>query len=629
MSSTSFSIKDDLEIAYWAEPNGVFILGQSELGDPDLLAVSNKSWISLTNYVNNVEIENGTQVEQGVLNYPKAGTCNVSMQGNGLSTFVNKSLRAGSFISVGLRPTDAIADRRNKISNPKPDVNSGTNTQWLVTIRGSGGSSTSTVTGGYWVDTVTALPGNNTYTWSIGWSGDVVYQTSAVNPNTSYTASVYATSSIADYRAIYIRWYTAAGVFISSSGTGVGVSLPANTETRLSVTGTSPATANFAIITIDVSASGGSSVVRTVGSTMKMRKAFLDEGATTVRDYFDGDSPYDFRYGAFWETGVANNGASTLTFQQPTLFVGRIKTVDTIYPLEGPAQVNVTATDFLEDFLAYNVANYDIPTATGLTAPFNAYQTIKTAFDAYYGSAVIDDSSTYIFATNSVPLSANMQDLSDPVVLGTDNVSVSNIVNSALDCELGMITMDYHNNFDGTSFISVVGLHPRNSVYGTYADIPYLFHRNFYTVGNVNSPDAYINDIQLYSSTNELANKVIASLAWDSAVTVTDKDQDAIDLYGELSTERSLNLWNLFALNLWAKALNEYSPVKYVRSVAGITATPGQPISALAFMKAADLVTVNFNHNDLVLSEPYRIVNVIHTISPDEWHTTVELWKGN
>jgi len=627
MSSTSFSIKDDLKIAYLAEPNGAFTLGFSVLNGADVLSASDKSWVYLTNYVNSVELENGTQVDQGILNYPKAGTCSISMQGDGLSTFVNRDLRAGTFVSIGLTPTDAPADNAyNTVNNPKPGTFTGTNTLWNVASRGPGGTSSSAITGGYWVDTITAAASTNVYTWSVGSTTDAVNQSSACIPTWTYTASVYLTSSINDSRSFSIKWYDDTGVLLGSSSTTT-VTLVANTEVRASVTAVAPATAAYATLNVNTN---GSSVIRTLGSTMKMRKAFIDEGSSTLRQYFDGDTPYDYRYGSYWSTGIPDSGESTLVFQQPTLFIGRIKTVDTIYPLEGPAQVNITATDFLEDFLAFNVPTYDIPATMGGVAPFDAYESIETAFQAYLGSIDTSGLNFYVFAVGSVPLSANMQDLSDPVVLGMDNVSVSSIVNSSLDCELGMITMDYDNDFQpGDSFNSILNLHPRNSVYGSKSDLLFLFRRNYYSAGNTNSPDAYINDIQLYSSTNELANKVVASLAWDDTVKVTDKNQDSIDLYGELSTERSLNLWNSFALTTWAKALNEYSPVQYVRSVAGITATPNSAIGAFAYMKPADLLTVQFSHNDLVLNEAYRIVNVAHSITPDEWHTTVELWKGN
>lgn len=628
MSSTSFSIKDDLKIAYWAEPDGGFMLGFSILGGTDVLANSNKSWVSLTNYVNSVELENGTQVDQGILNYPKAGTCSISMQGDGLSSFVNRSLRAGAFVSVGLVPTDTVGalPRTNSVLNPKPAAFTGDNTLWYGADRVGSGA----LVGGYWVDTMSI--GNTTYSYWIGSDTDAFNQSSEVYGNKQYTASVYLTSSIQDYRAVFINWYDNLGAFISQTTTGVRQSFPANTETRISITATSPAAAQFATFGINGGTSGTAAAFRPAGATMKGRKALLEQTGT-VKDWFDGDTDLGFRKFVKWvgiTTDGRNRGISIQADQQPTLFVGRIKTVDTSYPLEGPAQVTINATDFMEDFTSYSVANYDLPVSIGHAAPFNTYETITPAFDEYYKNATLDYIFDYELSQSYVAPTANLQDFSDPVVFGGDAVSVSTIVNSALDAELGMMFVDYQNYFDGLTVTSTTYLASRNAVYGDNADNGlYRWRRPFYSAGNTGSPDAVINDIQLYSTTNELANKVVATLAWDTATKVVDKNQDAIDLYGELSTERSLNLWNAFALNLWAKALNEYSPVKYVRSVAGITATPNSAIGAFAYMKPGDLLTVQFSHNDLVLNEAYRIVNVNHSISVDEWNTTVELWKGN
>jgi len=548
------------------------------------------------------------------------------MLGDGLSTFVNKGLRAGAYVSVGLKPTDAEPDRDNFVNNPKPSTFSGTNTLWYVSARGAGAASTSAIADGYWVDTVTSASASASYTWNVGSLSDPTNQGIEVLAGETFTASVYVTSSIADSRSFTIKWYNSAGSLISSSSAAT-ITLPANTEVRAEIYGVAPALATYASMDLNTN---GSSVIRTVGSTLKMRKALMESGVTAARAYFDGDTPVDFRYGAYWQSGFADESPSTLVFQKPTLFTGRIKSVDTVYPLEGPAQVTINASDVLEDFLAFNVPTWDIPAAMGGSAPFDPIETLQVAFDVFTNYVNADDSWQGVLDyPGSVPFSANMQDLSDPVVLGSDDVSMSNIVNSCLDCELGMITIDYDNDFDGTFFSSHIIFYPRNTVYGTVDAIPTFFRRNYYSVGNINSPDAVINDIQLYSTTNELANKVVATLAWDSAVKVTDKNQDSIDLYGELSTERSLNLWNLFALTTWAKALNEYMPVNYARSVAGISATPGKPIAAFAFMKPSDLLTLQFAHNDLTLNESYRIVNVNHSISVDEWNTTVELWKGN
>jgi len=275
MSSTSFSIKDDLKVAYWSEPDDLFMLGFSTLDGADVLGNSAKSWISLSDYVTSVEIDNGTQVEQGVLNYPKAGNCSVSMLGDELSSFVNRSLRAGTFVSVGLRPTDATADMYNYVTNPKPSTFTGSNTLWYVYARGAGYASTSSIIDGYWVDQVTSAGANTTYTWSVGSQSNPTLEGIPVLPSATYTASVYVTSSINDYRSLSIKWWSGAGAYLGSSSSTT-VQLVAGVESRHSITAVAPSGASYAALQLDTN---GSSVIRTAGSYLKLRKAFMDYGS--------------------------------------------------------------------------------------------------------------------------------------------------------------------------------------------------------------------------------------------------------------------------------------------------------------------------------------------------------------
>jgi len=114
-----------------------------------------------------------------------------------------------------------------------------------------------------------------------------------VTIGTTYTASVWVTSSAATSLYIRIRDSTQADIQAQEFA-----SIPANTPTRLSVTGVIPPTvttlAHFAIVSQSAS----------VGSTLTLDKAMFTEGSTLYA-YSDGNTP-----GWSW-TGTFNNSISS------------------------------------------------------------------------------------------------------------------------------------------------------------------------------------------------------------------------------------------------------------------------------------------------------------------------------
>ncbi|NUW45555.1 hypothetical protein [Nonomuraea rhodomycinica] len=121
--------------------------------------------------------------------------------------------------------------------------------------------------------------------------------TGGVTAGLDYTLSVYVrpANGFSSGGNIYIEWRDAgASVITYSSGS---YSLTANTVTRASLTGTAPSGAATAQLILD----GANYSVTTVDATM-----LLVEQASTLLDYFDGDSP-----GASWD-GTPGESPSTL-----------------------------------------------------------------------------------------------------------------------------------------------------------------------------------------------------------------------------------------------------------------------------------------------------------------------------
>jgi hypothetical protein len=119
---------------------------------------------------------------------------------------------------------------------------------------------------------------------------------STVQANTLYAGSMYVNPSRQQRMRARVFWYTAAGALISGS-IGEEAVVPAASWTRLTVVGTSPATAAYAVVRVEDVAGTGFSVWQ-AGNTVSVDAAMLT--LSSVFPYFDGATPdtagYDYQW---------------------------------------------------------------------------------------------------------------------------------------------------------------------------------------------------------------------------------------------------------------------------------------------------------------------------------------------
>jgi len=120
-------------------------------------------------------------------------------------------------------------------------------------------------------------------------------------PDISYTFSVYVYSSIAQNIAARIAWLN--GSTNISTFTGTFISVPANTWTRVSVTGVAPATTTQ-MIPVWVNQTSAA-----IGTVLYVDGLLL-EASTVVGDYFDGSTTDALGWDYAW-SGTANASIST------------------------------------------------------------------------------------------------------------------------------------------------------------------------------------------------------------------------------------------------------------------------------------------------------------------------------
>ena len=178
-----------------------------------------------------------------------------------------------------------VAAVTNLLSNPSVELTDAGMYRWFGSSPGAGTNARVAgigLNGGYAVQ--------KTWTVSPGLSQDAGFQWSLPAPTIgqTYTCSAYATASVTQQMKARLEYYDVGGVRFSNTY-GSGMSVPANTLTRMSVTGVVPVnTVNLACV-VEVTA-GGSYVNFVPGNRMWADAAMLTEGPT-VHSYADGSSP--------------------------------------------------------------------------------------------------------------------------------------------------------------------------------------------------------------------------------------------------------------------------------------------------------------------------------------------------
>lgn len=289
------------------------------------------TWVDVSSYVRAIDINRGRAED---LNPFDNGTARVELD-NRDGRF-NPSNTASPYYpnvkprkQIRITATYTTATRTNLCPNPSFETNT---SSWGT----SGGTATLTRTAGsisggsgLWSMVVTSLTTAN-YAASFSGIGGIL----TVTPGAAYTlsAQVLRLSGSRTYR-LAINWYTAASVFISSS---FGTSNACTASTRLSVTGTAPATASYFIFLVS------SVSPANIGDSHQM-DSVLFEQSSTLGNYFDGSSS-----GITTWSGTVNNSTSTEQTTTWPLFKGYVQTWPQEYPQYGlDATSTITAVDGL------------------------------------------------------------------------------------------------------------------------------------------------------------------------------------------------------------------------------------------------------------------------------------------
>jgi hypothetical protein len=250
-----------------------------------------------------------------------------------------------------------------------------------------------------------------------------------------------------------------------------------------------------------------------------------------------------------------------------------------------------------------------------------------TAYDAYkrlantritYDTTATTNTVTELLALIAANSGATVDAANDPgqiLMAGRAQTAVTQgeLIKDILEAQLGLLWLD-----PATGRIE-------------YRDRPSALTTATYSVGN-NHTDANhwcMSSLLVNQNPDDLTNSIRVALTSNPATTLLQENTDSIQLYGRLAYDATINAANTTELQKWLNLAFIERPRQLVESVTtpainrthtltdAATATPGLP------------VRVKYQTDNIDINQIYQVTRVKHSIDPENWFTTLELWRAS
>lgn len=282
-----------------------------------------------------------------------------------------------------------------------------------------------------------------------------------------------------------------------------------------------------------------------------------------------------------------------------TIFSGYIEDINVGYRVDGPNTIQISALDGHKRLVNKRIPSWD---TTG------------------YGASIAPTAQINALATaTGFTLSAASQTLDGLLPTSTaTNVVANTYLNDALEVGLGILWI---NPQTGELELR------RRPLAATGGSTTYVVGNNHPVPPATNPYHLCMSDIKINSNADNSINSLKVSLSSNSATFVVKKDQDAIDLYGEISKDIDINTTDSTELTRWANAAFSGVPTKHVELVM----TPAKDrlgnLTQAAFFTPGTLIGVNYQTDNINIVDYYTIIKTRQSVTVDTWFTTLELWK--
>lgn len=278
------------------------------------------------------------------------------------------------------------------------------------------------------------------------------------------------------------------------------------------------------------------------------------------------------------------------------IWSGVIDSISTGYDADGNNLMNLVAFDNLKRLLNTRLPIFDSQTdfPAGFVTPYEQLELIADQFGTAMNSQSSDPGGEI------------------PGTIVTD-VIPSGLVYEAIQVGLGLFWLDPATQ----DFVFV----PRPSSTSPAPGTPVIGNNH----GEANH--LCMSGIQSSVTENTVYNSLKVVLESDDTISTLRENTDSIELYGIYAQDVTLNTTDLDELNRWADSVFQQYASALVDSVETPAIDRLGTLTEAAFFTPGQLVGVKYDEGVIAVDEFYTITKVGHYIDPDNWFTTLDLWK--
>jgi hypothetical protein len=306
---------------------------------------------------------------------------------------------------------------------------------------------------------------------------------------------------------------------------------------------------------------------------------------------------YDPIYSPAFRSGVQVRLRLVKDAVDQIIWSGIVDSITTGYSPDNKSVLQVTALDSFKRLMNTRLALVDTDTdfPEGFVTPYEQLEVIADQFGTAMHSSSVE-------TAGEIPSTI------------VENVIPSSLVYEAIQVGLGVFWIDPATQ----EFVFIPRPVPGD-------DVP----EGTIVFSNDHSLEGHLcmTNIKASSTEDTVYNSLLVELKSDDTINTLRTNQDSIDLYGTYAQDVTLNTTDLDELNRWADSVFVQSPTSLVDSVETLTKDRLGNLTEAAFILPGEKVGVKYNEGILEIDGYFTTTRVSHYIDPDNWLTTLDLWK--
>ncbi len=150
---------------------------------------------------------------------------------------------------------------------------------------------------------------------------------------------------------------------------------------------------------------------------------------------------------------------------------------------------------------------------------------------------------------------------------------------------------------------------------------------DFEATNSANSKRAGFYDITIGFNTDEIVNSINYSTTLGYGPE-NRKNEESITLLGDLSLEITTLHFNDADADTWANQITLGLPERRVQQLSARGINRNGVVNQNLLREPMDIASVNANNANILIAENYFITRIEHSITPNGWLATFDLWKG-